>query len=75
MMPLILLSFFLGTKTLITAISIDEQHEQLVHLLNKLAVHLAHQSSVIELNQVFDELTAYADLHFKTEEAIWQPHL
>ena len=67
--------FFSWNKNFETGISlIDEQHQQLVHLLNKLAVHLAHQSSVIELNQVFDELTAYADLHFKTEEAIWQPH-
>jgi len=53
---------------------IDEQHKQLVHLLNQLAAHLAHQSDPITLNLVFDELAAYADHHFKTEEAIWQPY-
>lgn len=53
---------------------IDEQHKQLVHLLNQLAAHLAHQSDSIELNQVFGELAAYADHHFKTEESIWQPY-
>ncbi|WP_161957583.1 bacteriohemerythrin [Mariprofundus sp. EBB-1] len=53
---------------------IDEQHKQLVHLLNLLAAHLAHQSAPVKLNQVFDELAAYADYHFKAEEAIWQPY-
>lgn len=53
---------------------IDEQHKQLVRLLNLLAAHLAHQSAPVKLNQVFDELAAYADFHFKTEEAIWQPY-
>jgi len=52
---------------------VDEQHKQLVHLLNKVAAHLAHQSEAITLNNVFDELAAYADYHFKTEEALWEP--
>ncbi|NWF36917.1 bacteriohemerythrin [Mariprofundus sp. KV] len=53
---------------------IDDQHKQLVHLLNQLAAHLAHQSDSIELNKVFGELAAYADHHFKTEEGIWRPY-
>ena len=53
---------------------IDEQHKQLVHLLNRLAAHLAHRADSIELGKVFDELAAYADYHFKTEEEIWQPY-
>ncbi|GAV19249.1 two-component system, cell cycle sensor histidine kinase and response regulator CckA [Mariprofundus micogutta] len=53
---------------------IDEQHKQLVHLLNKLAAHLAHRSDPVALNKVFGELAAYADHHFKTEEGIWDPY-
>jgi len=52
---------------------IDEQHRQLVHLINKLASHLSHGSSDIQMAEVFAELVAYAGHHFKTEEQIWQP--
>lgn len=52
---------------------IDEQHRQLVHLINKLASHLSRGSSDIQMNEVFEELVAYADYHFRTEEQIWQP--
>ena len=66
---------FPWNKNFETGISlIDEQHKQLVHLLNKLAAHLGHCSQPVELNKVFDELAAYADVHFKTEEDIWQHH-
>ena len=50
---------------------IDEQHKQLVHILNKLAAHLANRSDEVVLNDIFDELANYADYHFKTEEEIW----
>lgn len=53
---------------------VDEQHKQLVHLLNQLAAHLAHQSDPVALNKVFAELADYADHHFKTEEGIWHPY-
>lgn len=53
---------------------IDEQHKKLVHLLNMLAAHLAQQSLPIVLDQVFSDLTEYADYHFKTEEMIWKKH-
>jgi len=52
---------------------IDEQHQQLVHLINKLASHLSRGSSHIQMAEVFGELVAYADYHFKAEEQIWQP--
>lgn len=52
---------------------IDEQHQQLVHLINKLASHLSRGSSNIQMAEVFGELVAYADYHFKAEEQIWQP--
>lgn len=53
---------------------IDEQHKQLVNILNRLAAHLANLSNEIILNEIFDELADYADYHFKSEEDIWAPH-
>ncbi len=58
-----------------TGISIvDEQHIELVRILNELAVHVANHSSPIKLDKVFNELTSYADYHFKTEEGLWDVH-
>jgi diguanylate cyclase (GGDEF)-like protein/hemerythrin-like metal-binding protein/PAS domain S-box-containing protein len=54
--------------------TIDEQHQQLVNLLNKLAVNLAQGSDKLLLNGVFDELTDYTVYHFTTEEGIWDKH-
>lgn len=54
--------------------TIDEQHQQLVDLLNKLAVHLAQGSDDLTLSGVFDELTDYTVYHFTTEEGIWEKH-
>jgi len=54
--------------------TIDQQHQQLVYILNKLATHLADCSNEIVLNEIFEELTNYADYHFKTEESIWSEY-
>lgn len=54
---------------------IDEQHRELVNLLNQLARDLAFGAETGELNHVFDELAAYALYHFETEEAIWNKYL
>ncbi len=53
---------------------LDEQHKNLVKLLNQLARSLAILADPIELNEVFDEMAAYADYHFQTEEAVWQSY-
>lgn len=53
---------------------IDEQHKELVKILNRLAAHLANLSEAVVLNELFDELAQYADYHFKTEEKIWSAH-
>jgi len=53
---------------------IDEQHQELVHILNRLAAHLANRSKALTLNKVFDELASYADYHFKSEEKIWSKY-
>jgi len=51
---------------------IDNQHQKLVDLVNKLANHLAYESVRLELDQVLDELTDYTIYHFQTEEALWE---
>lgn len=53
---------------------IDEQHKNLVDLLNKLIKTLVKQDTV-ELNSIFDELIAYTEYHFDTEEKIWNEYL
>lgn len=54
---------------------IDQQHQKLVKLINKLAVQLAHGADQKLLNEVLDELSDYTVYHFTTEEAIWRKHL
>jgi hemerythrin-like metal-binding protein len=54
--------------------TIDEQHHQLVDLINMLACNLEHQSDNHTMNNIFNELSAYADYHFRTEESIWSQY-
>ncbi len=54
---------------------IDEQHQRLVYLLNKLANRLAFQSDTRDLNNIFNELADYAVYHFQTEENVWHEFL
>lgn len=56
-------------------VSIDEQHKRLVELLNQLASHVAFQSSLPELNTIFDKLTDYTVYHFQAEEKIWHQYM
>ncbi len=55
--------------------TVDEQHRQLVRLINQLASHVAYGAARDELARVFDELTAYTVYHFSTEEGIWRNYL
>lgn len=50
---------------------IDLQHRRLVSLLNRLAAQVATRVDLVHLEEVFDELVAYASYHFDTEEQIW----
>lgn len=52
--------------------SIDEQHRKLVAILNRLAWHLSAEDDDLQASQVLDELLAYADYHFRSEEGIWK---
>ncbi len=54
---------------------IDQQHQKLVVLLNRLAGHIATRVESVQLEAVFDELAAYASYHFETEEIIWRKWL
>lgn len=54
---------------------VDEQHQKLVHMLNRLASNIAYGASAALLNQIFDEMAEYALYHFETEEAIWRDYL
>ena len=53
---------------------IDEQHQQLVFLLNRLVNTLVNDES-ISIDDAFTELAEYADFHFVAEEKIWSEHL
>ncbi|MFN4326982.1 MAG: bacteriohemerythrin [Azonexus sp.] len=52
--------------------TVDEQHRNLVRLINQLAGHIAFRSENLVLDRVFDELTDYTVYHFTSEEAIWR---
>jgi len=54
---------------------IDQQHQQLVALINLLARHIANKSDVLTLEKVFKQLTDYAHYHFETEEKVWHDYL
>jgi diguanylate cyclase (GGDEF)-like protein/hemerythrin-like metal-binding protein/PAS domain S-box-containing protein len=49
---------------------VDEQHHQLVGILNKLASYHTGDASDEELLEVFDELVDYTVYHFNTEDAL-----
>ena len=53
---------------------IDEQHKQLINLLNRL-VNTLIDAEPVDIESAFAELAEYADFHFAAEEAIWQQHL
>jgi len=54
---------------------IDEQHQQLVYLLNQLASQYVQGARQVEVQRILHELADYARYHFDTEEAIWQKSL
>ena len=51
---------------------LDQQHRALVRLLNALANQFAFDPEGELLDRVLGELSDYASLHFRTEEAIWR---
>lgn len=53
---------------------IDNEHKQLIILLNKLANALTNDTYV-EVEETFNELAHYASFHFESEEKIWQEYI
>ena len=53
---------------------IDEQHMILVHTLNEAAVKLAVDAHPGQIEQITQDLLAYALYHFETEEALMQEY-
>ncbi len=49
---------------------IDDQHERLVAMLNRLARHHASKTADDDLLRVFDELVSYTAYHFQTEDRV-----
>jgi len=49
---------------------IDEQHQHLVHLINRLASHATDAQDGIMPYEAFQELSDYVEHHFRTEEKI-----
>ncbi|MEH6443651.1 MAG: bacteriohemerythrin, partial [Oceanospirillaceae bacterium] len=54
---------------------IDDQHKELVRLLNLLAKQIAFNFNILEIYDVFHKLADYTIYHFKTEEKIWDEYL
>lgn len=53
---------------------IDEQHRNLVSILNVLAGHVAFRADSLQLTEVFDALMDYTVYHFRAEEKIWKEY-
>ncbi len=54
---------------------IDMQHHRLVDIINKLATQFAFHDNDVNLNMIFNDLIAYTQYHFDSEEAIWSKYL
>lgn len=53
---------------------IDQQHQKLVELINKLAWVMVGEDDV-QITMIHNELDEYAQLHFNDEEVIWKTYL
>lgn len=52
---------------------IDNQHKELVSILNQLANTIVNDDEV-EVDSVFEKLSAYTEYHFSEEEKIWSKY-
>ena len=52
---------------------IDNQHKELVSILNQLANTIVNDNKV-DIDLAFNKLYAYAEYHFSTEESIWEKY-
>lgn len=62
-------SFSVGIKV------IDEQHQHLIEIINRLAVELdSHIDSAETLHDYFEECVSYGEYHFQTEETYFSQY-
>lgn len=54
--------------------SMDEQHRQLIHLINSMYRVLRKEESSETLDSILGEMAAYAEKHLRAEEALLQEH-
>lgn len=54
---------------------IDNQHRELVSILNRLARHATSDGSGLTRSHLLDELLAYASYHFRYEESVREESL
>lgn len=54
---------------------IDEQHQQLVAILNTLGRHVANERNPLSLPETTRALVDYANYHFETEEKLWNQYI
>jgi hemerythrin-like metal-binding protein len=50
---------------------IDNQHKELLKIINKLSSSIHNNSQRIDILEILDELINYADYHFSTEEELF----
>lgn len=53
---------------------IDEQHKELIQLLNMLVQHLVFQSDSPTTDKIFMQLKDYVEYHFSCEQGIWEEY-
>lgn len=51
---------------------IDNQHKKIVELINVLNSAVMNKDADLKISSMLDEMTDYADYHFKTEEAYFK---
>lgn len=65
------MSLFLWKKSYETGIAeVDDQHRQLVGIINKLSDAMMEQKGYMTVPRILEELADYVQLHFTTEEWI-----
>lgn len=56
-------------------VELDEQHQELFRILNRVAHQVAFAQDDAALRRAIDDLNDYAIYHFEAEESIWKRHL
>lgn len=56
-------------------VKIDEQHKQLVNIINELAIFTAKEAHEDDILRIFEDLVDYTGYHFKYEESVWDKYL